>query len=69
MPGDVVNAQVLESKKNLTRVKVMEVMQASEFRNSNPELIQAAATGANWAHLTYDYQLQAKRENVISALV
>lgn len=74
-PGDVCKVEIVEDKKRFATAKLMEVVQPSDVR---VPLDSAACSGtgdaryipgAPWAHISYDAQLQAKKQNLVEALV
>ena len=67
VPGDAVNVEFVEEKARFARgVIVGEPVEASEFRVL-PKC--ASCGGCPWAHISYDYQVQAKTANVRDALI
>ena len=69
VPGDVVLAQVAESRPTFSRAKLLEVVEASPVRTKAPCPFAALCGGCPWAHLSRDAQLEEKRDNVVSSLV
>lgn len=69
VPGDVVDVEIAEEKPSFARGRVKEVLEPSEWRVVPPCDCSHACGGCPWAHLAYDAQLEAKRANVVSALV
>ncbi|MBR3257979.1 MAG: 23S rRNA (uracil(1939)-C(5))-methyltransferase RlmD, partial [Eggerthellaceae bacterium] len=67
VPGDVVEVELVEEKARFARgVMVGEPIETSEFRIA-PKC--AACGGCPWAHISYEYQIQAKTANVRDALI
>ena len=67
-PGDVAKIEVVEDKATFARARVVSIEEASCVRvHEQPRM--DATIGAPWAHLTYEAQLEAKRANVVDALV
>lgn len=64
-PGELVEVEPVDEKPSWVRARLVRVLEASPARQpgSPPQ------PGAPWAHLTYDAQLKAKRDNVVGALV
>lgn len=72
-PGETVRAEVVEEQKRFNRARLIEVVEASDSRvtpqcpwadHRNP----TPCGGCPWAHLSYDAQIDAKRETVLSTL-
>ena len=68
-PGDVVEVELVEDKKTFARGKVVQVVEASSDRVPPKSPIDALCGTAPWQHLAYEAQLEAKRSNVVGALV
>ena len=66
--GDIVEAEVVESKASFDRARVVSLLEASPLRRC-PEDDRSALVGSPWAFLAYDAQLQAKHANLVSALI
>lgn len=67
VPGDIVRVELVEEKARFARgVVVGEPVEAGEYRVT-PRCV--ACGGCPWAHVAYDYQMQAKTANVRDALV
>lgn len=68
-PGDVAEIEVVEDKKTFARAKITSLVEKSPVRVAPASPIDAVCGTAPWQHLSYDVQLEAKRENVVDALV
>jgi len=68
-PGDLVRTNIHTDKGNFCLGNVVEILNASPFRQMPPCSFHETCGGCPWIHLTYQAQLDAKRENVLSALV
>ena len=68
VPGDVVEAEVVEDGKSFSRAKVKEVLEPSQVRVDAPCPYVDICGGCPWAHIDRTTQLDAKRANVIDAL-
>ncbi len=68
-PGDVAVLEIYEDKPTFARAHIVRLEEASLLRSNNSYVQDSAALGAPWAHLTYKAQLDAKRSNVVAALV
>ena len=67
--GDTVSVEVTEEKPSFARGRAVEVLEPSPQRTV-PLCTQAdVCGGCPWAALSYEAQLEAKRANVVSALV
>lgn len=64
-PGDLAEVEVVEEKPNFCRARIVGLQEASPLRAKDAQ----PQVGAPWAHLSYQAQLDAKRENVVGALV
>ena len=68
-PGDVAEVEGVEEKGSFARGRIARLVEPSSLRVA-PEWPEGVATGAApWQHLSYPAQLDAKRDNVVSALV
>lgn len=59
-PGDTILAQVLESKKNFAKAKLVKVLSPSENRIEAPCPYYGDCGGCNWQHLNYETQVSQK---------
>ena len=67
-PGDIAELQITEDKGSFARATISALVEPSEQRVRPISAIDAACGTAPWQHLSYEAQLQAKRENVVGAL-
>lgn len=67
-PGDVANVEITEDKATFSRGRIADLLEASPLRVRTACPYAATCGGCSWQHLTYDAQLAAKRENIVSAL-
>ena len=64
VPGDVVDVQVIKSKKNYYEAKVLDFIKYSSDRE-NPECIHfGICGGCKWQNLSYEKQLEYKEKEV-----
>jgi len=70
-PGDVCEVHVVEEKRSFARAELTEVLEASAARVAldAKRCVGDSIPGAPWAHLAYSAQLEAKRQNLVEALV
>ncbi len=70
-PGDVCEVHVVEEKRSFARAELTEVLEASAVRVAldAKRCVGDSIPGAPWAHLAYPAQLEAKRQNLVEALV
>ena len=67
--GDVVSARVVRDEQRFSRAVATEVLEPSPNRVTSPCPYASVCGGCPWATLSYDEQLEAKRSNVVDALV
>ena len=68
-PGDAVRVEVVEEKASFARARIVAVEEPSPLR-AEPRCPHVdACGGCPWQHLSYEAQLEAKRANVVGALV
>ena len=68
-PGDAVRVEVVEEKASFARARIVAVEEPSPLR-AEPRCPHGdACGGCPWQHLSYEAQLEAKRANVVGALV
>ena len=60
-PGDRVEVQIVQQKKNFIRARVVKLLQAGAGRQSPPCPHFGSCGGCQWQHLQYPVQLEAKR--------
>ena len=68
-PGDVAEIEVVEDKGSFARAKIAQLVEPSPNRVRPVSPIDQVCGTAPWQHLSYETQLQAKRANVVGALV
>lgn len=68
-PGDTAYIEVVEDKKTFARARITSIEEASELRVAPHSPIDLLCGTAPWQHLAYKAQLDAKRANVVDALV
>jgi 23S rRNA (uracil1939-C5)-methyltransferase len=67
VPGDVVTARVLRTKKNYAEARVVAVEQPSPFRVQPRCKHFGVCGGCRWQHVDYQIQLRFKRQHVLDA--
>lgn len=67
-PGDVVEARVVQDKGRFARAQVDEVITPSADRVTAPCPYFGLCGGCSWQHVSYERQLDAKRQAVVDAL-
>ncbi len=68
-PGDIAEIELTEDKGSFARATITEVVTASPKRVQPESPIDKVCGTAPWQHLAYDAQLEAKRANVVGALI
>ena len=68
-PGDTAEIELVEERESYARGVVKKLLEASDQRVAPASPIDLACGTAPWQHLSYDAQLEAKRANVVGALV
>ena len=68
IPGERVVVEVVKVHRKYVSAKVVQVLEASPDRVEPPCPYYGECTGCQWQHLSYEAQLQIKREKVIDAL-
>ncbi len=68
LPGDIVEVEVVEDRKNFCRAKVVEVLEPSESRIAPKCKYAGLCGGCQLQTLAYDAQLEWKRRFVVDAL-
>ena len=68
IPGETVLAQVIAERRSYTAAEVVEVLVPSDKRVSAPCKFFGRCTGCQWQHISYDTQLEIKRDILIDAL-
>ena len=67
--GDTVEARITENGPSFSRATVEEVIEPSPMREHSPCPFAGICGGCPWGGLAYDAQLEAKEENLRSALM
>jgi 23S rRNA (uracil1939-C5)-methyltransferase len=64
-PGDIVDLQVVKTKKKLKEAVVTKIHSLSALRTDPYCLHHTVCGGCKWQHIAYEHQLQFKRQQVI----
>ena len=67
-PGDLVRVEITKEKKNFAEAKLLEVIEPGPARVAPACPHAGVCGGCPWGHISYQHQLEAKRENTIAAL-
>jgi 23S rRNA (uracil1939-C5)-methyltransferase len=68
IPGDRVRARIIRKKKNYAEARLTELLEPSPDRTQAPCIYSGTCGGCKWQFLTYDKQLEYKRQHVIESL-
>jgi 23S rRNA (uracil1939-C5)-methyltransferase len=68
VPGDVVEIELFDVRKDFAKAKVTSIISPSEHRTEPPCPLFKVCGGCQWQHMTYEYQLVAKEDIVKQAL-
>ena len=68
VPGDIVEAEIVEEKERFVRARTVEVLTPSPERVLPPCPYFGLCGGCSWQHVSYAGQLHAKRRAVVDAL-
>ncbi len=68
VPGDRARIRLINVKPNYAKGKVKELLQSSPHRIRAACIVADKCGGCQWQHITYEYQLEAKRKAVVQAL-
>lgn len=68
VPGDRVIVRLIRVKPQYAHGKRCELLEASPYRIRPSCIVADKCGGCQWQHIAYEYQLQAKRNQVIQAL-
>jgi 23S rRNA (uracil1939-C5)-methyltransferase len=68
IPGETVVAEVIRERRGYFAAQVVEVLEASPHRVEPPCPYFGACTGCQFQHISYERQLQMKREAIADAL-
>lgn len=67
--GDVVDVQIVRDERSFAEARVVELVEPSPMRVAPACPYAGVCGGCPWAHLSREAQLEAKRANVVDALV
>ncbi len=67
VPGDLVTAQILKTKKKLVEAKILHVLRPSSLRTKPRCVHFGTCGGCKWQHVDYQGQLQFKQQHVIDS--
>lgn len=68
-PGDVAEIEIVEDKASFARATIKALTEPSPKRVFPESPIDALCGTAPWQHIAYEAQLNAKRDNIVGALV
>ena len=68
-PDDTVEIEITEDKKSFAIGAIVSIAEPSPQRVAPSSPSDLVCGTASWQHLSYDAQLQAKRDNIVGALV
>jgi 23S rRNA (uracil1939-C5)-methyltransferase len=68
VPGDRILARLLYVKPNYAQAKLHEILQPSPHRVRPSCIVADKCGGCQWQHVNYEYQIIAKRNQVVQAL-
>jgi 23S rRNA (uracil1939-C5)-methyltransferase len=68
VPGDIVNAEIVEERERFVRARTVDIVTPSPDRVSPPCPYFGLCGGCSWQHVSYPAQLRAKRQAVVDAL-
>ncbi len=69
VPGDRVRARVVKGKKRYAEARLLDVLSPSPLRTAPRCFYFESCGGCAWQHVSYEAQLEAKRQSVEEALV
>ncbi len=64
VPGDIVELRITESKRRFNRGEVLRLVEASEHRTGPVCPLFGECGGCSWQHVSYEKQLEAKRNHL-----
>jgi 23S rRNA (uracil1939-C5)-methyltransferase len=67
VPGDLVTAQILKTKKNLVEAKIVRLLKPSALRTEPRCVHFGTCGGCKWQHVDYRGQLQFKQQHVLDS--
>lgn len=68
LPGERVRVQILQTKKNLIRAKVLEILEKSPARETSPCVYVDRCGGCQYQHVRYEEELQFKQAQTSEVL-
>ena len=68
VPGDRASVRLVRVKPQYAHGKLHELLEASPHRTRPGCIVADKCGGCQWQHISYEYQLEAKRDQVIQAL-
>ena len=68
-PGDMAKVRIIGQKANYAHADIEELLEPSPLRTSDAPACTHTCGGCPWAHLSYEAQCAAKRDNVVDALI
>jgi 23S rRNA (uracil1939-C5)-methyltransferase len=68
VPRDRVTARIIKRNKNFAEARMVDILKPSPFRIKAPCAYSGYCGGCKWQFLTYDKQLEYKRQHVIDCL-
>jgi 23S rRNA (uracil1939-C5)-methyltransferase len=68
VPGDKVLIRLVHVKAKFAHAVVKEILQPSSYRIKPSCIVADKCGGCQWQHINYDFQLEAKRNQIIQAL-
>ncbi len=68
VPGDRVRARIFKRKKGFAEARLLEVLSPSTLRTEPRCRYVGTCGGCKWQHVSYEAQLEAKRQSVAEAL-
>lgn len=68
VPGDRLQVRLLQVKREYAQGKVHELLEVSPHRVRPSCIVADKCGGCQWQHVDYEYQLHAKRDQVVQAL-
>lgn len=67
-PGDKLEVEIIQAKKNFLRGKILKILNASVDRVTPPCPVFGTCGGCQWQHINYSKQIEAK-QNILSETV
>ncbi len=69
IPGDTVEAEIVEDTKRYAKARIVQVLEPSPSRVKAPCPFVGICGGCPWGNITYPAQLEAKRRNLVDNLM